>query len=145
MVGSDPFFAESDLKLFRRSTVYRRRNHNLNVAMSFFMAMWIVFLVLLVVTNGNLAKLGNLGNNTVNPPGSAVSTGAYLHWNCGGQSQCAQVMGGPFGIRDTGLAQTESNCQYAMNLWASQGVMQPFSGGVGAWCSSSSNPGDTQP
>jgi hypothetical protein len=74
---------------------------------------------------------------TGNTPAILSSTPYDLHWDCGGQSQCAAVMGGDSGIR-AGLGTIDYNqCTADLQYWASHNIMQTrVSGsGPGAWCS----------
>lgn len=68
---------------------------------------------------------------TALPASAATTSGPNLHWNCGGQSQCAMVWGGMTGV----FPQTTSaKCKAILNNWIKQKTMQSFNGKVGAWC-----------
>ena len=70
------------------------------------------------------------------PPATAAPNAAYyLHWSCGGQDQCAAVMGGPTGIQGVSYASL-SDCQTAQNSYP----MGRWDGKVGTWCDPSKDP-----
>jgi hypothetical protein len=60
--------------------------------------------------------------------------GTYsMYWSCGGQDQCASVMGGESGVAESGLSY--SSCQALQQQWASEGKMQAGDSSGGTYCS----------
>jgi hypothetical protein len=63
------------------------------------------------------------------------STGTYyLHWNCGGQSQCADDWGAATGIQVTYTDVPIQTCIQQMIDFANNGTIQEWNGHVGDWC-----------
>jgi hypothetical protein len=87
------------------------------------------------------------------PSLAAASTPSawYLHWNCGGQSQCRMDFGAYVGIRQGLGTLSEKACNADLAYWASHNIMQGYvkkSGdlqGVGAWCDQSDSVRETGP
>jgi hypothetical protein len=78
-------------------------------------------------------------------PSSTVSAIYYLHWSCGGITQCASDFDGVnAGIRLGPV--TEAVCIAERNAWAADGIIQTWtSGPVGAWCDTNSFKGALAP
>lgn len=79
--------------------------------------------------------------------GATDGTGAtvtyYLHWNCGGQTQCAANFGSMTGIQVTYTVLT--TCIAQMITFANNNTIQEWNGHVGTWCDNNSNPSETAP
>ena len=75
------------------------------------------------------ATLGCAGSTT------GVTQTYYLHWNCGGQTQCASVFGAMTGIQVTyPNAASITPCISQMITFANNGTIQEWNGKVGDWC-----------
>jgi hypothetical protein len=85
----------------------------------------------------NSYVLPSSGSGQVTSPNSGAAPAPaayYVHWSCGGQSQCEQVMGGAYGMG----AGPVSYATCTDDL-PSVGIA-PYSDGTGAWCSTSPAP-----
>jgi hypothetical protein len=71
------------------------------------------------------------------PASAAPVANYYLHYSCGGQTQCAQVMGYDAGIQPL-QALTSAQCNHYRDTGAIG--MQPWNGTAGTWCSMDRNP-----
>ena len=65
---------------------------------------------------------------------SADDTTYYLHWNCGGQSQCEADWGANTGIQITYTDVPIQTCIQQMIDFANNGTIQEWNGHVGDWC-----------
>lgn len=76
---------------------------------------------------------------------SADDTTYYLHWNCGGQSQCAADWGANTGIQVTYTDVPIQTCIQQMIQFADTGTIQEWDGHVGDWCDDVSDVGELAP
>ncbi len=72
----------------------------------------------------------------------AQSTGPYLHFNCGDQTQCGMVWGKMIGVYNL---HSSNQCQVTLKIWGKQNIMQVFNGKVGAWCDHVASPSERRP
>jgi PilS N terminal len=80
------------------------------------------------------------------PSSGDDSTGTYyLHWNCGGQSQCADDWGANTGIQITYTAVPIQTCIDQMVAYADANTIQEWNGHVGDWCDDVSDPSELGP
>jgi uncharacterized membrane protein len=75
--------------------------------------------------------------------GTGPTVTYYLHWNCGGQAQCAADFGSNTGIQVTYTVLT--TCIAQMITFANNNTIQEWNGHVGTWCDNVSNPSETAP
>ena len=76
--------------------------------------------------------------------GSAGKT-YYLHWNCGGQSQCAADWGSNTGIQVSYTDVPITVCIQQMITFANNGTIQEWNGTVGDWCDDVDSPSELAP
>jgi hypothetical protein len=68
----------------------------------------------------------------------------WLHFSCGGSTQCAQVIGFSYGIDPNAReAMTKAQCQN--NVATNAMGMQPWNGAAGDWCSTNQNASQQPP
>ncbi|HEX4454148.1 MAG TPA: hypothetical protein VH143_24965 [Kofleriaceae bacterium] len=71
---------------------------------------------------------------TASSSGDDSNATYYLHWNCGGQSQCADDWGANTGIQVMYTDVPIQTCIDQMIQFADDGTIQEWNGHVGDWC-----------
>lgn len=139
--------AHNNVRIAKRNfKITRWQMHpTLNVALIVVAIVFLVFTAVALIKSRNTNQSIVLpsvtpsltSNNLSTSSASSVPAAAYyLHWSCGGVTQCEQTMGAPSGVANTAL-QGATACQQLQATWASRGYMTVgnSAGGAGTWCS----------
>lgn len=78
-------------------------------------------------------------------PDDGTTETYYLHWNCGGQSQCVSDWGANTGIQLTYTDVPIQTCIQQMIDFANNGTIQEWNGHVGDWCDNVSDTSELAP